>query len=299
MCTRSSPGADLRSLLASHLDANPITTAVRMKRSFTIALILLFAIAATLAAHDLFVKPASFFVLPNTPSQAYIVNGTFTRSENAVTFDRVRDVSVAGPPGHLHPDPAAWSDKGDTSVLRFSTGASGTYVLGVSTLPRVLRLEAKDFNAYLTSDGVPDVLAARKKDGELDKPARERYHKHVKALIQVGDTRSEHYTAALGYPAELVPVENPYTLKRGATLRLRVLVDGQPVSNQYVVTGGRTKTGARLTVSGLRTNAAGIVSVPLTTAGQWYVKFIHMAKVPDDTAADYESKWASLTFEVR
>ncbi len=270
-----------------------------MKRASAITVVLLLALAATLAAHDLFIKPASFFLAPNAAAQAYVVNGTFTRSENAVTFDRVRDVSVVGPAGHMHPDVSAWSDKGDTSVLRFSTGAPGTYVLGVSTLPRTLRLEGKDFNAYLTSDGVPDILATRTKDGELGKPARERYHKHVKTLVQVGDTRSQHYVTALGYPAELVPLDNPYTLKRGATLRLKALVDGQPVANQYVVTGGRTRAGARLTSAGLRTDAEGTVRVPLTAAGQWYVKFIHMTKVSGDTAVDYESKWASLTFAVR
>ncbi|MGH7710960.1 MAG: DUF4198 domain-containing protein [Gemmatimonadaceae bacterium] len=270
-----------------------------MKSALSIALLLLLAVAATLAAHDLFIKPAQFFLTPNTSSQAYIVNGTFTRSENAVTFDRVRDLSIVAPAGHTHPDAASWSAKGDTSVLRFTTGAAGTYVLGVSTLPRVLRLEGKDFNAYLTSDGVPDILATRKRDGELGAPARERYHKHVKTLVQVGDLRSEHFATALGYPAELVPLENPYALDRGATLRLKALVDGQPVANQYVVTGGRTKAGSRLTSAGLRTDAEGVVRVPLRSAGQWYVKFIHMVKVAGDTAADYESKWASLTFEVR
>lgn len=138
-----------------------------MKRAITITAILMLGVAATLAAHDLFLKPATFFLAPNAASQAYIVNGTFTRSENSVTLDRVRDVSVVGPAGRAHPDPAAWSDKGDTSVLRFTTGAAGTYALGVSTLPRALRLEAKDFNAYLASDGVPDVLATRRKNGEL------------------------------------------------------------------------------------------------------------------------------------
>jgi hypothetical protein len=39
--------------------------------------------------------------------------------------------------------------------------------------------------------------------------------------------------------------------------------------------------------------------VPLNSAGQWYVKFIHMTKVVGDTALDYESKWASITFELR
>jgi hypothetical protein len=50
-----------------------------------------------LAAHDLFIKPPSYFLAPNSASHAYVVNGTFTRSENSITLDRVRDVSVVGP----------------------------------------------------------------------------------------------------------------------------------------------------------------------------------------------------------
>lgn len=270
-----------------------------MKRATVIAVSLLLALAATLAAHDLFIKPTAFFLSPNAASQALIVNGTFTRSENSITWDRVRDVSIVGPAGRSHPDVSAWSDKGDTSVLRFATGTAGTYVLGVATLPRELRLEAKDFNAYLESDGVPDVLAARRKSGEISKAARERYQKHIKALVQVGDTRSDAYGTTLGYPAELVPLANPYALERGAPLRLRVLVDGKPVANQYVVSGGRTLAGGRIAAAGHRSDSAGIVHVPIRATGQWYIKFIHMVQAVSDTTIDYESKWASLTFEVR
>jgi tetratricopeptide (TPR) repeat protein len=54
----------------------------------------------------------------------------------------------------------------------------------------------------------------------------------------------------------------------------------------------------RLSPSTTRADADGIVTVPLTRAGRWYVKFIHMRAV-NDGDADYESQWASLTFEVR
>ncbi|MGH7695162.1 MAG: DUF4198 domain-containing protein [Gemmatimonadaceae bacterium] len=270
-----------------------------MKRTLGITLALLLVVATALGAHDLFLKPAVFILAPNTASRALIVNGTFTRSENSITWDRVRDLSVVGPAGTTHPEANAWSDKGDTSVLRFTTGAAGTYVLGVSTRPRALRLEGKDFNAYLESDGVPDILAARRKSGEITKPARERYQKHIKAILQVGDRRSDTYGTTLGYPAELVPLENPYALVPGSTLRLRTLVDGRPVANQYVVSGGRTPSGSRIAGGAHRSDSSGVVRVPLRSAGQWYVKFIHMTKVAGDTAIDYESKWASLTFELR
>lgn len=270
-----------------------------MKRTLGIAVVLLFAAATALAAHDLFIKPVAYFLAPNAAARALIVNGTFTRSENSITWDRVRDLSVVGPSGHSRLDASAWSDKGDTSILRFTTGAAGTYVLGVSTLPRALRLEAKDFNAYLESDGVPDILAARRKSGESGKAARERYQKHIKALVQVGDARSDAYSTALGYPAELVPLANPYTLDPGATLQLRTLVDSKPVANQYVVAGGRTARGRRIAAAAYRSDKDGVVRVPIRGAGQWYIKFIHMVKAVGDTTIDYESKWASLTFEVR
>lgn len=270
-----------------------------MKRSVAVALGLLLSVVTVLAAHDLFIKPAAYFLAPNSASRALIVNGTFTRSENSITWDRVRDVSLVGPAGRERLEAGAWSDNGDTSTLRFTAGAAGTYVLGVSTLPRELRLDAKDFNAYLASDGVPDILAARRKSGESGRAARERYQKHIKTIVQVGARHTDTYGTTLGYPAELVPLENPYTLAPGATLRLRTLVDGRPVAHQYVLSGGRTPSGGRLAQGEHRSDASGVVRVPLIGAGQWYVKFIHMRKVVNDSTIDYESKWASLTFELR
>jgi uncharacterized GH25 family protein len=95
-------------------------------------------------------------------------------------------------------------------------------------------------------------------------------------------------------------MENPYALTAGPTLRLRCLVDGKPVSNQLVLVGGRTgSVGAtRLSTQSLRSDGNGVVSVSLAKAGRWYVKFIHMIPVADGRV-DYESKWATITFEVR
>ena len=156
-----------------------------------------------------------------------------------------------------------------------------------------------DFNLYLKDDGIPDVLEARTKAGELNKPAKERYHKHVKALVQVGSARSELYATPMGYPAELIPTVNPYTLQKGATLRVKTLVDGKPAANQYVLYGGELANGAGgIEQKSTRSDAQGIANIPLTTAGVWYVKFINMTKVAKDSV-DYESKWATLTFEVR
>jgi hypothetical protein len=268
-------------------------------RVATVVVGLLALSGGALFAHDLFLRPTRFFVRENSEVRIHVLNGTFSKSEGSVTRDRLRALDLVSPAGVARLDTSTWVPSGDTTVLTLRTGGAGTYVVGASLSPRELRLEAKDFNSYLASDGVPDILAARRRDGQLDSPARERYHKHVKAVLQVGDQRSPGFDRVLGYPAELVPLDNPYALRAGGTLRVRALVDGQPIANQYVVSGGRTTWGARIAQRGVRTDGEGVARVPLRSAGEWYVKFIHMARAAGDTTIDYESKWATLTFAVR
>jgi uncharacterized GH25 family protein len=271
----------------------------RTRRVAVLATVLLLGGAAVAAAHDMFVKPERFRVAANADVLVRLLNGTFSRSENSITRDRLLDISVVSPSGRERVDTAAWTTEGDTSTFRLRTGSAGTYVLGVSTRPRVLEMKAKEFNLYLAEDGIPDVLAARRRGGELGKKARERYSKHVKALLQAGATPSDDFATVLGYPAEIVPQENPYALRPGATLHVRTLVDGRPAANQYVQYGGRTTAGGRIAQRSVRTNAEGVAAIPLGRRGTWYVKFISMARLDGDAEADYESRWATLTFEVQ
>ena len=271
-----------------------------MRRRVAALPILLALSATSLFAHDMFWRLTSYYVAPNTAIRMPVLNGTFSKSENSIEWARVAELSVTAPNGRAPIDSAHWDFRGDTTWLNYTTGDAGTYVAGLSTKRTEFQLEAKAFNRYLADDGIPDMLAARKKDGSWQNAARERYSKHIKALFQVGATRSNAWSAPLGYPAELVPLENPYALKPGATMHFRCLVDGKPVANQLVLIGGRTSvTGdVRLPAQSVRSNADGVVAVTLSKAGRWYVKFIHMQRV-DDGRVDYESKWATITFEIR
>jgi hypothetical protein len=271
---------------------------LRSTRIITVTAALLLASAAVASAHDLFLKPVRYFVTENADVLVRVLNGTFSKSENSIARPRVRDISVVSPAGRARLDTTLWSTAGDTSTFSVHTGASGTYVLGASTNPNVIALKAKDFNEYLQTDGVPDILSARRRDKQLGLPARERYSKHVKALIQVGASRSNGFPTELGYSAEIVPQENPYALQVGGTLHVRTLVDGRPVANQFVLYGGRTPRGQRIEQRSVRSNAEGVATIPLRQPGTWYVKFISMRPVQSDTV-DYESKWATLTFQLR
>jgi uncharacterized GH25 family protein len=272
-----------------------------MRRRITTAVVLLLVATGSLAAHDLFLKPDSFFAAPGGTITVRVLNGTFSESENAITRDRLRDISLVTPSGVTHPDTSQWDDRTDPTmaVLHVRVASSGTYVIGASVQPREITVEARDFDTYLATVGVPDVLEARRKRKEFNWPVRERYSKHVKAVVQVGDRRTDGYGRDFNYPAELIPLDNPYALRAGGTLRVRALVGGGPVAKQLVIAGGLTPSGAPIPQRFVRTDKAGIARVSVSQRGAWYVRFIHMERATTDTTIDYESNWATLTFGVR
>lgn len=268
-----------------------------MKKQTILAGILPLTLVASLFAHDLFLKTESFFLSPNSKFTIKVMNGTFQASEGAVSFARLNDVSVVAAGKTTHPQESDFAKDETTTFLNLKTGSAGTYVVGLSTKAREIALKAEEFNAYLEEDGLPDTLEERRKTGELGKDAVERYAKHVKAILQVGKSQTDDYKTILGYPVELVPQQNPYKLKKGDSIEILCLKDGKPLANQ-VVLAGREESGKVKPSPELRSDARGIVKLNLDGSGKWYVKFINMAKL-EDPALNYESKWTTLTFEMK
>jgi hypothetical protein len=91
----------------------------------------------------MFLKLESFFLKPQTPAAISLFNGTFEKSENAISRDRMLDVCIAGPGSErVHPDTSQWRESGGITRLDFKTGGEGTMSLAFrpnqksSSLPR-------------------------------------------------------------------------------------------------------------------------------------------------------------------
>lgn len=290
-----------------------MTTQKRIIPALSTIALLSVLIVTALSAHTMFLKLDSFFLEPNSTGMVALINGDFDKSENVITRDRMLDVSVVGPGGTTHPPESAWKDSAvfhwspdsvDTAILAFETGEAGTYLIGVSTAARVFALTADEFNEYLVHDGIIDVIAQREAAGQTGDEATERYSKHVKALVQVGGARSDQWSTELGYPVEFMPLQNPYELGVGDELQVRFLRSGELVDNQLIYAShenhhGHDAAGEHVEALTTRTNADGVATIPLTGAGRWYVRTIHMVETTAEPDVDYESNWATLTFEVR
>jgi len=269
-----------------------------MRKKLLTACLLNLLLFASAFAHDLFLKPDSFFAKVNQKISISVMNGTFQTSEGAVSFARLTDVSVVAPSGvRTNRKEADFTKNETTAFMNLAPAEAGNYVVGLSTMWRENSLPAKEFNEYLVGEGIPDILENRKRDKELEIDGRYRYSKYVKTILQVGGKQTDSYKTVLGYAVEMIPQTNPYKLKKGGSIEILCLKDGNPLVGQTVLTGYES-VGKLAAEKSIRSDAKGIIKIKLDGAGKWYAKFINMVKV-DDPKLNYESKWATLTFEIK
>ena len=263
----------------------------------------------------MYLKLDQYFLEPNTDVVIKLFNGTFDRSDNVIDRSRMLDVSAVANGNRISVDTANWFEKETTTYLNFGTSKPGTYVAGVSTRARDFGMSAQDFNDYLEHDGVLDMLALRKENGTLSDTAIERYSKHVKTIFQVGDRLTDDYKTEFGYPIEFVLMENPYDIHSGHDLPVKLFFDQKPLANQLVYAGVETTT-HKHTHDGhthshddentdhshdeliqLRTDEQGMVNVPISSEGIWYLRTIHLVEKEED-GLTHESNWATVTFAI-
>lgn len=271
-----------------------IKFALTMKR-----ISILLVLAVVCSSHELFLKTDSYFLDEYAETEIFLYNGTFDQSENYITSDRIVNAIVLGPGFETDPAENVSFRSGNITWMKLTAGRAGTYVAGVSTLPRNIELSAEDFLDYLEHEDLDHLIRQREEKGLTDSPAMEKYSKHAKALLQVGAHQSPHWSEELGYPIEFIPLVNPYQLRARDEISLKLLFNGKPLPDQVVHFGSRSGTGdSDQPRNLLKTDANGTISMALNEPGTWFVSAIHIAET-SEPGLDYESNWATLTFAVQ
>jgi uncharacterized GH25 family protein len=263
-----------------------------MKRFWLAISVFSLFLAPAVLAHDLWIEPSSFRpAVGERVAVALRVGQNVSGDpmprisaliERFLLKGKSREIPVVGRSGV---DPA-----GMTVV-----GEPGLQWIGYQSIPYPVTLEAQKFEAYLKEEGLERIIAERKQKGQSAAPGRERFYRCAKALLDVpgGDAQ---VPAPLGFTLELVPRKNPYALRAGDALPLSLTFRGKPMGNVLVV--AMRKEAPEKSVHA-RTDAAGHVSLRLGDAGFWLIKAVHMQAAPADAGVDWESWWASLTFDLR
>jgi len=197
--------------------------------------------------------------------------------ERFVVRERGRASDVGGVEGG---DPAGW--------FRAREGAA---VVAYASHAAPVELPPQRFEAYLRRQGLEWVIAARARDGESGDPGRELFSRQAKAIL-AGARPFGEASRPFGLRYEIVPVGDPSFA--ASTFRGRALYEGQPVSGALVTALLRGDPKLRLTT---RSDRGGGFAFTLPRPGVWLVESVWMVEAPLFSRADWQSFWASLTFE--
>ena len=251
-----------------------------------------------LAAHVLFVMPSSFHVTDGERITVGLHNGDqFPDSETAPALERLRDVTVHT--GKLQYNVTNIRVDGNRAVGDARIPAKGTLVIGARTVPNFIELAPEAFEKYLREEGLGDVIELRKQRGESSKPGRELYSKYVKALVHAGSGEDASALKPVGFSIELITEKDPYSLRVGDRLPVRLLWKGKPASGVLIEAARAGSSGPAESYAVGRTDSDGRVYVTLSAAGKWRLHAVVMERCTDERKADWESFWTSLTFEMR
>ena len=247
---------------------------------------------APLFAHDMWIEPTTFF-----PALGQIVGARLRVGQDLLGDPLPRDPALVNQ--FVVEDaggrkPLVGRDGGDPAGF-LRVGVPGMLVVGYFSNPSPVELAAEKFNQYLKDEGLNAIAALRASRHETGSNARELFTRCAKSLVLAGAPNDAQGDRALGFTLELVAERNPYALREGEDLPVRLTYQNRPLAGALVVAMNRLNPSEKLAA---RTDGAGRVRFRLRPGGMWLVKAVHMLPAPAGANAEWVSFWASLTFEM-
>ncbi|MCZ4254963.1 DUF4198 domain-containing protein [Sulfitobacter sp. G21635-S1] len=144
-----------------------------------------------------------------------------------------------------------------------------------------------------------DAVALHEQRGWSKERLRERYTRHVKALIAVGSGAGADQ--AVGMATEFTALTNPYDPGFDGTMQVSLTYDGAPRADAQVEVFDRAPDDS-VTITLHRTDTEGLAEIPVTPGHAYLFDAVTLREAADagetENAPVWETLWAALTFEV-
>ena len=258
-------------------------------------------------AHEFWFEPVTASLTAGDTARLDLRVGEFFEGEvmgfSATQTAALRQYSASGSKDlrALLPPPS----RGAVATLNLPLPAPGSYLFAFDSQPNQISLPAATFHAYLHDEGLDFIKTQREATGNAEKPGRERYRRHVKTLLRVGDTASagaapaiadKTYATRTGQRLEIVPSNDPLAMKPGDALGLQVLFDDKPLAGALLKAWNRQ--GGQTLIIRAKTSVDGKATFNLPYAGGWMISVVHMVPATGAKDLDWDSLWGNLSFKL-
>ena len=262
-----------------------------MPRVFPVLLAALWLIACPAFAHEFWISPQNYQVETGAPLLADLRTGqNFTGAAypffagQTARFELIRDGRAEVYTGRM----------GDLPALSTAAGDDGLVVILHQTMPSTVAYATwEKFAEFAAHKDFPDIRARHLARGLPEDGFREVYTRYAKALVGVGAARGAD--APTGLETEFVALTNPYTDDPADGFLVQLLYRGMPREQAQVELFDRAP-GDAVTVSRLRTDAAGKVRIPVTPGHEYLLDAVVLRPAQAGAAAAWETLWAAMTF---
>jgi uncharacterized GH25 family protein len=257
----------------------------------TLLALILLAIPSVAAAHDFWLEPSTYRPAPNTAVSIRLRVGQdyegdpVPRPEALLVFDAFTAEGKNPVEGDTGEEPA-----GVVTVKN-----RGLLLVAYHNSPGYVELTEDKLRQYLRDEGLERLADDRKRSPYANQPWRELFSRCAKTLLWTGSGPATVFNKRVGMPLELIPEKNPYALHGGGTLPVQLLYRGKPLAGALFVITPKADPSRKLAV---RSDANGRVRVKLDAPGEWMIKAVHIVPAAPGGRAQWESFWASLTFEL-
>lgn len=241
-------------------------------------------------AHDFWMEPETYRAAVGTKVPLRLLVGADFKGDstvfNAEWFERYVAIGADGE------QPVAGS-LGDEPAGTITVKGPGLYTVGYFSKKFDVKFDSfTKFKEYLEQEGLERHLVLAQFRAGSGGTIQEIYSRCAKSLIAGPRAEADTTQRRIGCPLELFPETNPY---RQNDLQLRLLYQDKPLEGALVVAFNKADPLAKLKA---RTDRDGRVTFKLPRSGTWLVTSVHMIATARFVRADWESFWASLTFEL-
>jgi hypothetical protein len=261
--------------------------------ALTLGTLFLCLAAASAGAHDFWIEPASFRppAGARVPLRLYV--GQEFKGDTVPYIPEVIERYVAVTGAGAKPVTAV---TGDDPAGAVTVDTPGLTVIGYYSKRFSVTFDsAAEFEQYLIKEGLERHLAVSGRRKSAQVGILEHYWRCAKALVSGPIPETAPPDRVLGFPLELVAETSPYRLGLKKELRVRLLYQDQPLEGALIVAFNKNDPKTKIKV---RTDKDGRAMLNLIRPGMWLVTSVHMIPAAFYSRADWESYWASLTFEL-
>ena len=254
------------------------------------------AYCGTALSHEFWLEPERYQVAPGERIIADIRVGDKFKGptnsyvkENFTRFEIIQAGKTTSVSGRL----------GDVPALAMAAPSSGLAVVAhETTVSNIRYYKWAKFSRFVHHKGFPDILDRHKARGLPETHFLERYSRHVKSLISVGNGSGSD--VEVGMKTEFVAEANPYTDKLEKGLPIRLLLDGKPRSGTQVEIFARAPDGS-VQVTLVKTDENGQAAISVSPGTEYLLDAVAIKplEAEDPTSKPvWETFWAGMTFKI-